>query len=348
MLPIRLTAEEAAILGIAGGALVLACSVLSSRAEARRMATHRAEMDARRSKYVDDSGAGSTAALPNAQGLKLFLRHWTPETGSPVKGVVIMVHGLTAHGGMYAGVARQLAAQGLATVASDLQGNGLSDGAAGLRGYVRQFNDYVDDLDRVMAWASERHPGVPVFLLGESMGGTVVLQALRRQGAAGKVRGAVLMAPAIRAHPKVLPPPVIMPFLRGLSLLFPTLPVPDDSVIAKDNWVGAFGDTAWAEAAYGDPLFTLERPRLGMLEMLSVMADLYGNLDQIRTPLLVCHSPSDARTELANSEALAQRACVEDKELLMVPGGRHMLFHDTPEITSRVTAHVTKWLASRC
>ncbi|KAG2495973.1 hypothetical protein HYH03_005902 [Edaphochlamys debaryana] len=348
MLPIRLTAEEAAILGIAGGALVLACSVLSSRAEARRMAAHRAEMDARRSKYVDDSGAGTTAAIPNAQGLKLFLRHWTPEAGQPAAGVVVMVHGFAMHGGTFARVARQLATQGLATVASDLQGNGLSDGAAGLRGYVRRFDDYVDDLDRVMASASERHPGVPLFLLGESLGGTVVLQALRRRGVADKVRGAVLMAPAIRVSPRLMPPPVILPLLIGLSLLFPTLSLPGGGTIPREHWVGAFGDTAWAEAAYGDPLITLQTPRLNMMQILLVLRDLYGNLEQIRTPLLVCHSPDDVRTQADYSQHLVQRAAGEDKEMLLVPGGRHSLFLDTPEISSRVTAHVIKWLASRC
>ncbi|KXZ48785.1 hypothetical protein GPECTOR_25g369 [Gonium pectorale] len=308
-------------------------------------------MDAMRANFEQleiATGASSTAVIVNAQGLKLFVRAWSPDGGRPVRGVLVMVHGMTMYGGPFSCLARELAAQGMAVVAADLQGHGLSDCYEALRGYVRRFSDYVDDTVQVMDWAAARHPGAPLFLLGESMGGTVVLQTLRRGSVAERVRGAVLLAPAVRVSPAVLPPRAILPILRGLAAIFPRAEVPDDKVVAPENWKGAFGDQAFAEAAYADPLMTLVRPRLKMVTHLAVWEGLWAHLEDITTPLLVAHAPEDTRTEYAYSKALIARAASTDKELLTVPGGRHMLLLDRPEITSRVVGHLTEWLLSRC
>ena len=53
----------------------------------------------------------------------------------------------------------------------DHRGHGLSGLVDGLPGYTNSFADYVQDLLAVLTFATERHPGLPYFLFGESMGG---------------------------------------------------------------------------------------------------------------------------------------------------------------------------------
>ena len=60
---------------------------------------------------------------------------------------------------------------GFVVVAYDLRGHGLSGMVDGLPGYAKSFLDHVDDLLAVVQHASERHVGLPSFVMGESMGG---------------------------------------------------------------------------------------------------------------------------------------------------------------------------------
>src|SRR6185312_12038663 len=52
----------------------------------------------------------------------------------------------------------------------DLRGRGRSDGE---RFYVQKFDEYVDDVAKLVTLVKAREPGVPIFLLGHSAGGVV-------------------------------------------------------------------------------------------------------------------------------------------------------------------------------
>ena len=99
-------------------------------------------------------------------GLRIHFREWLPE-GTP-RAVVAICPGFNAHSGLYAWAAGQLTAQGFAAYAVDLRGRGRSEGE---RFYVEDVNDYVADIGGVIAIAKQRHPGLPVYLLGHSAGG---------------------------------------------------------------------------------------------------------------------------------------------------------------------------------
>src|SRR5689334_17715582 len=92
-------------------------------------------------------------------GGRLFIRSWRP--GDKPRGVVVIVPGFNSHSAYYAWVAGQLVSMGLAVYAVDLRGRGQSDGE---RFYVQNFNDYVSDVESIMASAKSREPGLPVYL----------------------------------------------------------------------------------------------------------------------------------------------------------------------------------------
>jgi hypothetical protein len=69
--------------------------------------------------------------------------------------------------------------QGVEVVSFDLQGHGRSESLHGMRGYARRMSDHCADVAAVLAAARERRPGVPAVLLGESLGGTIVLRLLQ-------------------------------------------------------------------------------------------------------------------------------------------------------------------------
>ena len=101
-------------------------------------------------------------------GLRIHYRSWLPE-GAP-RAVVAICHGVNSHSGQHAWTAETLAARGFAVYAVDLRGRGESEGE---RFYVDDVAEYVADIGGVIGIAKERHPGLPVYLLGHSAGGVV-------------------------------------------------------------------------------------------------------------------------------------------------------------------------------
>ena len=121
-------------------------------------------------------------------GMVLPLRHWGP-LDHP-RAVIVALHGMSDYSNAFALPGATWAAQGILTLAYDQRGFGAAPGSglwAGA-GVMR------DDLRDAVAAAHARWPGVPVFALGESMGGAVLLTALEQPL---DVKGAILVAPAV-------------------------------------------------------------------------------------------------------------------------------------------------------
>lgn len=105
-------------------------------------------------------------------GDRVVIQDWPLEPDKPLRGVVIIVHGLGEHAGRYERVAEHLNAWGFAVRGYDQCGHGESGGARGsLPTDTRLLDDLADIIDSTRARMSK---GTPLILLGHSMGGLVV------------------------------------------------------------------------------------------------------------------------------------------------------------------------------
>ncbi|HSI53632.1 MAG: lysophospholipase [Ramlibacter sp.] len=130
-----------------------------------------------------------------SDGDNLALQDWPLPDHVALRGVVLMVHGLGEHAGRYDHLARRLNSWGFAVRGYDQYGHGESDG---VRGALPTRTRLLDDLLDVMESTRARmQDGVPLVLLGHSMGGLVTscLLALRKV----PVEGLVLSSPALDA-----------------------------------------------------------------------------------------------------------------------------------------------------
>jgi alpha-beta hydrolase superfamily lysophospholipase len=142
--------------------------------------------------YPSDSTLSTFTA---SDGDNLALQDWPLPEGVAMRGVVLIVHGLGEHAGRYDHVARRLNTWGFAVRGYDQYGHGESDG---VRGALPLTPRLLDDLaDVIESTRSRVGPGMPLILLGHSMGGLVAacLLALRRV----PVEGLVLSSPALDA-----------------------------------------------------------------------------------------------------------------------------------------------------
>lgn len=109
--------------------------------------------------------------LTAADGTTLALHRWAPDDGSPVHGVLFYVHGIQSHANWLFETGPELAARGVVSYALDRRGSGVS---GGVRGDLPSADVVLADYRQGLATARSAHPRLPLTLLGQSFGGSVV------------------------------------------------------------------------------------------------------------------------------------------------------------------------------
>jgi acylglycerol lipase len=261
-----------------------------------------------------------------AGDVELYWQGWLP--ASP-RGVLLLCHGLGEHAGRYGNVVDAVLPDGWAVYGLDLRGHGLSGGR---RAHIERYADLLADVDVFRRTVVDRHPDLPVVLLGHSMGAQIALAyALDHQDA---LAGLVLSAPALAGD--VVPKPVV-PLLRALGRVAPRLRPAgiDVTKISKDPAVVA--------AYQADRLVHHGKPTLALgLAVVGQFTVLPERARDLRLPLLLQHGSADALTDPAGSRLLAATAGSADKTVLWYDGLWHEIYNE-PE-RARPLADLREWL----
>lgn len=106
--------------------------------------------------------------LKGVRDSNIYYQYWLPE--ETPKALLIVVHGLAEHSGRYMNVVNRFVASGYAVYGIDHIGHGKSDGK---RVYVKRFQDYINTLRIYIETIHDWQPGIPLFLIGHSMGGLI-------------------------------------------------------------------------------------------------------------------------------------------------------------------------------
>lgn len=110
----------------------------------------------------------------------VFYRRWLPS--GPVRGALLLAHGLSEHSGRYARFADVLTDAGFAVYAPDHRGHGRTASSTGLgRAGPRGFEGILGDIALLERRAREE-TGRNVVLFGHSMGSVIALGFAERQG----------------------------------------------------------------------------------------------------------------------------------------------------------------------
>jgi len=280
---------------------------------------------------------------------KLFIRSWKLINQAP-KAILLMQHGYTFHSAYFQPFASKLCEQGIEVLAMDLVGHGKSDSVNQVRGYVHSFNQYVQDLANFVKeyqLKAEKNYGKcpPIFLYGESMGGTIVMEVVRTDNL--NLSGLILLAPVIRVNPSLLPPAPILIILKLLAFLFPMMAVPGENKV-QEGYAEAFGDQQYAKQALKDSLVNKNKPTIRFaVETIKQCSILEKNLKQFSLPMLVLHGTEDYRADIENSRELMQVATSFDKTFKQYKGGKHQLLQDQETIRVAVQNDILKWLLKR-
>jgi alpha-beta hydrolase superfamily lysophospholipase len=220
-------------------------------------------------------------------------------------------------------VAAALVERGAVVYGPDHLGHGRSDGEPAL---IADFERVVDDLHQVVGLAQDRHPGLPLVLIGHSMGGLIAARYAQRHAA--ELAGLVLSGPAV-----------------GLGAVFeqwlaapepPSDPI-DVAVLSRDPAVG--------EAYANDPLVWhggWKRPTLEAFLRACQAVDAgpgFGDL-----PTLYIHGEVDELLPMVFARPAVERLQGSDFSEHIVPEARHEVFNelDKEETISLVAEFVER------
>lgn len=234
-------------------------------------------------------------------------RTWSDPKAEPTH-VVLLVHGYGEHVGRYEHVAAALVANGAAVYGVDHVGHGRSDGE---RVLIEDFEEVVSDVHLLDETARREHPGLPVALIGHSMGGLIGARYLQRYG--DSLATAVLSGPLIGAS-------TVAHALLTLDAM-PEDPL-DVSVLSRDDAVG--------QAYAADPLVWHGPFKRPTVQAMARAADAVQSGPALgRLPLLWIHGVDDQLVAVENSRSGVEHLRGEVFEQRLYDGARHEVFNET-------------------
>ncbi len=264
----------------------------------------------------------------SAPGRSAYWQAWLPPDRA--RAVVVIVHGLHEHSARYAHVGARLAGAGFAAYAADQRGHGRSDGR---RANLERMALIVADLGSFVRFAAERHGGLPVFMVGHSLGGLIALQYATEPGTS--LEGLVLSGPLVAVT-------VGSALLKSLAGVLSAV-VPDLGVATLDAEEKISRDPEVVRAYREDPLVYRGKvkARTGA-EILVTTQRLPARLPQLSVPLLLLHGADDLICAPAGSTMVHDRVSSADKTLRRYQGLYHEVFNE-PE-RGEVLTDLVRWL----
>ncbi len=261
--------------------------------------------------------------LKAKDGLDLFYCKDIPENP---QAIVVIVHGLAEHCGRYDYVTAAFNKENFGVYRFDNRGHGKSGGE---RGYVEDYNEYLDDAHLVVEQAKTDYPTLPVFLLGHSMGGFIAAGYAAKYP--GSVKGQVFSGAAVMPLPA-------FDFLNNM----------DYKAVGKDRIPNALSavvsrDPAVVRDYDNDPLvlkdFTMQ---LAGTVLKDGVAWVQENVGRINVPCLILHGDDDQIVPKESGQWLHDNITVADKTLKIYPELFHEILNEKEK--DQVLTDIIDWL----
>ncbi len=277
---------------------------------------------------TEGASATEQGSFRGTRARRLSWQSWSPAGERPLRGVVTIAHGYGEHIGRYQHVALRLNEAGYAVYGLDHHGHGRS---AGKRGRV-SLRPAVDDLGQLVVTVSRaRHPELPQFLLGHSMGGAIALRyAMAHQQ---RLTGLAVSAPLAAVDGG----PALLALGKLLGILFPAAPVSrvDPRLVSKDNEV--------VKDYIADPLnHHGSIPAKVAREFIVHASTLGRDVGRITLPTLLMWGTSDRLCPPAGSEQVAANIGSTDLTVKRYEGLFHEILNE-PE-REQVLRDLIAWL----
>ncbi|KAI0046879.1 lysophospholipase [Auriscalpium vulgare] len=287
--------------------------------------------------------------LASGDGLSFYTRTYAAST--PPKAILLFVHGFAEHIGRYDDFLSQWPRRGITVFAFDMRGFGRTalDVAHRSPGSAYGKTNWTLQLADVDWWAQyllKENPGVPLFLMGLSMGGGLALSFACQKGPSALAHTISKLSGVIAGSPLVLlshPPWPITLWLGGhLAKILPDVLIPTN---VPDTYFSR--DPAITAAIATD---SLRKPK-GSLRGLTDMIE--AGKEKLRTswknwpkhlPVLFLHGTADEVNFIKGTEEFYKLIDADDKKLVIYPDAYHDLVHEIDGVAEQSTEQFISWV----
>ncbi|KAG0041151.1 hypothetical protein BGZ83_002238 [Gryganskiella cystojenkinii] len=285
-----------------------------------------------------DAPTSKVEWITSEDGHEIFTKTWYA-VGTPVASIVF-IHGLGEHCVRYDHVFEEFNKAGFQVSAFDQRGFGETGkksktlGSTG--GYAKAIPDITAALKR------GKIEGLPLFLMGHSYGGSLVLNydcigPLRKE-----LSGVIASAPLVLASPPTRPNKLTVALAGVVSTVLPSFQIPvalSSHYVSRDKQEVAKYDS--------DPLVHGYGTVKGMHDLLTngekLLTTRYKEISE-NVPLLICHGTADGLTCYKASKEFFDKTQIKDKEFKTWPDFYHELHNEPEDDRKEVIAFYVQWI----
>ncbi|CAG0985408.1 partial Monoacylglycerol lipase, partial [Anaerolineae bacterium] len=253
-------------------------------------------------------------AFITEDGATLPLRRWLPQ--SETKAVLIALHGFNDYSHFFTMPAEYLSKTGIACFAYDQRGFGN----APKRGLWAGYPTYTHDLQTLVRLLKQRYKNRPIYLLGESMGGAVVIAAMNKT--MPDIDGVILSSPALWARDT-------MPWYQTSLLWLLSHTVPDMTFTGESVGVQASDNIKMLRQLGKDPL-VIKATRVETIHGLTDLMDEASRHDKDlpKRTLMLYGEKDEVIPKPPTYNFFKQVLADQEKTVAIYPKGYHLLLRD--------------------
>ncbi|AFZ37001.1 alpha/beta hydrolase fold protein [Stanieria cyanosphaera PCC 7437] len=251
--------------------------------------------------------------FPGANGLNLYCQSWHPQTLA--KAVLVIIPGHGGHSGIFTKMIKYLIERDYIVYSFDLRGNGRSPGQ---RGYINNWAEFRADLKAFLHLVKTKEPELPLFVIGQSLGGTIALDYVLREPS-NQLKGLILIAPALGLG--------VNPWKILIGKLLSRI-LPHFSLDTGIDFSASSRDPEVVAACAQDTLRHSQGTARLATELLKTIDWIYLHVTELQIPLLILHGGADRVTLSESSRLFFERLTLADKEIREYPDSYHELHND--------------------
>jgi len=267
-------------------------------------------------------------------GTGLPLRVWLPPDGiNAARFIFIAVHGFNDYSSFIKNSAQYFTKHQIAVYAYDQRGFGK----APVRGRWSSTEAMTQDLKTLIRLIAQKHPDLPIYLLGHSMGGAVIIRAMSG-GNHPDVAGAILAAPAVWARSTI-------PFYQNGALWLVAHTIPWYRVTGEVLDRKPSDNIEMLREQGLDPLVIKETRFDTIYGLQNLMDAAYGAADSYNLKTLVLYGHRDEiipQKPVLDAFRRFPAESAEQKQLIRYENGYHMLLRDLQ--AENVMQDIVAWL----
>jgi acylglycerol lipase len=281
-------------------------------------------------------GDGTATWLTMRDGTRIFIQEWRP--AEKPRRAVVCFHGASGQGQYFALIADILTPRGASVFVADYRGHGMSEGP---RGDFKSFQQLLDDCHEVVDSVRERLPGVPIIILGESMGGAMAVNYAAQHPE--ETAGLVLFSPALLFRKSAIPLDQLirLPYYLLSVAVTPGRPIikmtGQEHLGIKNPIHVEFDKTDPYHLKYISPRYFLQLNKY-------MNIGLKTCAPKIKAPTIIFQGESDPGIDPAGAKLFLERLAATDKDVVLYPKGLHVLLTDPdcPDIAERLAGWFDK------